>query len=78
MTQSIEQTTSEMKKFYFAYWDTRRDPVNMGLVPIDERGFIDGETPIEDFGCYLVRKNKPITEDVEQLTAIFLRLMRDR
>jgi len=50
------------KKFLCTASVDRYTPVHCRWVEIDSRGFIDGETPVEDYGMYLLL-DKPISSD---------------
>jgi hypothetical protein len=64
---------------YLAVMDLhgRSDPINLGAVSVDEYGFVNGETPIEDYGMFMLR-DKPFPDNKEKLTRMFLRLLRQR
>lgn len=51
-------------------------PSNHGRVWIDDNGYVDGETPVEDFGMFYYR-DEPFPESRDKLVAIFLKLMDD-
>lgn len=55
----------------------RRDPINHGLVEIDDQGFLSDGTPVEDYGMYILR-HRPLPNDPEKLTRMFLWLLRRR
>ena len=51
-------------------------PINHGLVGIDERNFIDGETPVEDFGMFWYR-DEPFPESRSEMMQLFISIMSD-
>ena len=52
------------------------DAINHGLVEIDNKGYVYGETPLEDFGMFCCR-DKPFPEDKGEMSKIFLDLMEE-
>lgn len=67
-----------MKK-HLITWENSgsRAPINHGLVEIDDRGWVDGETPIEDFGMFFYR-DEPFPEDKNEIFQIFFNLMEEQ
>jgi hypothetical protein len=48
--------------------------INHGLVEIDDDLYVNGETPVEDFGCFYYR-NEPFPENEDECFNIFMELM---
>ena len=66
-----------MKNFYLiTLAHNSSTPINHGLVAIDDRGFIDGETPVEDFGMFYMRE-EPFPENERDIVNIFIDLMEN-
>lgn len=49
---------------------------NHGLVEIDDNGYVNGETPVEDFGMFFYR-DEPFPQDPQEIAQIFFQLMED-
>lgn len=45
-------------------------PFNHGLVDLTDEGFVNGETPLEDFGAYIL-SSCPLPQSEEELFFLF-------
>jgi exopolysaccharide biosynthesis protein len=73
------------KKTFIAYLATMghnsTTPHNHGLVTINNSGFVlnkDGEqTPVEDYGMYIINQDLPFPENKDDLFKLFLDLIEE-
>lgn len=49
--------------------------INHGLVEIDDQLFVNGETPVEDFGCFFYR-DEPFSDNEDENFQIFMDIMK--
>lgn len=45
-------------------------PYNHGLIRVDDRGYIYGQYPLEDYGGYILSKS-PLPYDLKKLSNLF-------
>lgn len=55
----------------------RVHPINHGEVSVTDDGYV-GDTPIEDFGCYILRDTPFPPTDSDELFQIFIDLIREQ
>lgn len=65
-----------MKKYLITCSHNRYSVINHGLVEIDDRGWVGGETPIEDFGMWNI-SDVPFPSSESEILDIFIGLLKE-
>lgn len=66
-----------MERYLATMGHNQTDPINHGLVSVTDDGYI-GDTPVEDFGMYILREEPFPPTGSDELFQIFMDLIRER
>ena len=67
--------STETRTVYLATWaHGSGDPINHGQVRMNDKGYVNGETPVEDFGMFMFRESRPFGTPAH-IAKMFIRLM---
>ena len=63
-----------MKQYLLTMGHNSIHPINHGLVDIDDKNYISGETPVEDFGMFIYQ-DEPFSDNDKDNINVFMELL---
>jgi len=66
-----------MKRYLLTMDHNKTTPINHGLVDISNDGLVNGETPVEDFGMYII-SDQPFPDCKQSQFDMFIKLLTER